>query len=156
MSVRSLQAWIGPFAPALPKSNQIVSEMHLATSQIAPLRVADDLGTTSVRLSHILVDQQGWQATSPQTSGLDPSAQDSKRLRSRSNYITMSHKQHRQRHHITHTHIDPDSPAGRGNQSLSRICLINGFPCRLHRSFISSNSSRKQCDSNTNRSQATM
>ena len=36
------------------------------------------------------------------------------------------------------------------NQSVSHICLINGFPCRLHRSFISPTSSGKQCESNTN------
>ena len=79
LNTSSLLGWMRPFAPALPRSNRIASEMHLGTNQIAPLRVADDLGTTSARLSHIFVDQQGWQTTSPQTSGLDPSAQDIKK-----------------------------------------------------------------------------
>ena len=36
----SVLAWLGSFAPALPKSNQIASEQHLNTSTIAIVRVA--------------------------------------------------------------------------------------------------------------------
>jgi len=47
LSVRLAQAWIRPFAPALPKGNEIASEEHPGTNTIAPVRVADDPGITS-------------------------------------------------------------------------------------------------------------
>ena len=46
LSAWLLQAWMRPFAPALPKGNEIASEEDPVTNTIAPVRVANDPGTT--------------------------------------------------------------------------------------------------------------
>ena len=46
LSVRLAHGWIRPFAPALPKGNEIASEEDPVTNTIAPVRVANDPGTT--------------------------------------------------------------------------------------------------------------
>ena len=46
LSAWLLQAWMRPFAPALPKGNEIASEEDPVANTIAPVRVANDPGTT--------------------------------------------------------------------------------------------------------------
>ena len=46
LNMLSVLGWLGPFAPALPKGNEIASEEHPLTNMIAPVRVPNDPGTT--------------------------------------------------------------------------------------------------------------